>query len=147
MPLDTHYDRTEHLISQLVGGLAERSFYVTSRSYFADSALQSTGLVDEIMLGLNALNAEGGEDGTFGEFGFRWKTLGKGFACQMHAFEDGWQVFPLFEDVLKGLPKLPQTKDPRMWKDHNGRQKCVSPDVMADFLVGLGIRDRTKTQP
>lgn len=143
MPLDTQHRPVEPLIADIMAGRAERTFTVFSKAWYAKSNPRETDFVDEIMVGLSARNEGGGDDGTHGEFGFRWSNLGKGTACRLEMYDETWRILPIFQDLFEALPGLATANDNRKMVDHNGWKTTPSVEMIAEKLVELGYTDTT----
>lgn len=103
---------------------ATRGYYQLSESWYA-KALQTDGdVVDEVMFGLYCHDC-----GTRGEMRMEWVSQGRGkpAVARLAAFEDAFDLLPLFADV---------------WKELVGRRN-MQPDTFCQVLKHCGFKDLT----
>jgi hypothetical protein len=108
-----------------------RSFYILSEAYYGDTIREKLGYEDDIMVGIYHYTEDGYEDGTSGEFGIRWFTLGGKPCAQVQVFEDAFDVaFIHCADFLGRLSELTKQNPTK--------------DQVKALLLELGYVDRTK---
>lgn len=106
----------------------KRAFIQLSRTWYADSVLKYSPIVDEITIGM--YHPDGG---TSGEFCIRWEPLWANISPRLLCFDDSWSALCEFKDMLDFMAEFDDT--------------CISPDEFRDKLISLGIQDITQCEP
>jgi len=106
-----------------------KGFYWLSKSWYRETTLAGTDLIDEIMIGIYD-----GQGGSNGEFAIRWQKSRyfKNKAIKIEIFNDAWHLLREFKYLFQALSEL---KEPE-------------PNEIVELLKRLGFKDLTiKKQP